>query len=284
MKTHFFEYRTTVLFIISLTLILCSGCAGFISNETNLEPDTFSRDQYEKVGTVDIQTQNWNWFFRSSAEERKQKIEQQLRKTAEAEFEEDIILKTEISSGKWNPASLIMLFSTAGFVEDAYMQASVWKLKNIPVYGTRYVVIPEDNYTDERGFMLVEYKTREELEKELLEAYNRDDFDEISMKKRQKRLPETGKIFVTIGREDITNAISRWFSFVCTHNDRTIFRTRGIEDIPYVYGTDKLWWNDMSYNVGPVWDGELDLKIHDSYQNRDFNFKIVKEVYEITEE
>lgn len=222
-----------------------------------------------------------------SAEERIEALEQLAEEKARAQYGENIYVVTERISGKWNPASLLMFFSTIGFVEDSEIEASVWK--KLPekaaeeplVYGYRYIVIPEDDYSGDWGFMQVEYKTRAQLIEILNQSLCSGEITAQTFDHRMERLPDTGKIFITLAREEITNAISRWFTFSCTWNGKTVFKKRGIEDIPYVYGTDKLWWNDMSYNIGPAWDGELLLRIEDSFRDEVFNFKVVKERYVI---
>ena len=273
--------------ILLITISLClSACAGFDTRPDALPPGA----DYEKLGTVSASQTNWNWLFLMSADERLSALEKLALNKAESEYGDDIIVVTENADGKWNPASLLMLFNTIGFVEDSTIEMSVWRKRPVPKieatpvkYGYRYVVVPAADYKGDWGFMQVEYKTREQLESSLAEQLESGEIDETNYNKRISKLPDTGKIFITLAREEITNAISRWFTFTCTWNGKTIFRKRGVEDIPYVYGTDKLWWNDMSYNVGPAWDGELLLNINDSYRDEVFSFKVIKEKYIIEE-
>ena len=265
---------------------MLSACAGLNLGLNNLPPGS----DYERVGTVSAEQTYWNWFYQMNADERLAGLEKAAQKQAEEQFGDDAVIVIEEADGSWSPASLLMLFNTLGFVEDSRVTASVWKRKPEPEiqeppvsYGYRYVVVPEGNYEGEWGFMHVEYKTREQLETVLDGKRDSGEIDNSAYERGISRLPQTGKIFITLAREDITNAISRWFAFTCTWNGKTVFRKRGIEDIPYVYGTDRLWWNDMSYNVGPEWDGELNLRIEDSYRNEVFNFKVIRERYIIEE-
>ncbi|HAK45397.1 MAG TPA: hypothetical protein DCO79_05700 [Spirochaeta sp.] len=272
-----------VIFIIIIVSSF-TACAGF--NE--LKPGKQPGSDYEQIGSVSAGITTWNWFFQMSAGERIAALEALAAEKAAIEFGDDVIIVTETADGSWNPASLLMLFSTIGFVEDSSIEVSVWRKRPEPqlpqvLYGYRYAVVPEADYNGDWGFMEVEYRTREQLMTALEESFNKDEFSEESYKRRINRLPDTGKIFITLARKEITNAISRWFTFTCTWNGRTVFRKRGIEDIPYVYGTDRLWWNDMSYNVGPAWNGELLLRIDDSYREEVFNFKVIKEKYIIVD-
>ncbi len=277
-----------LLIAAAVLTVLMSGCTTLQSGTSD---DDFNADNtYEKIGTVEEKAVNWNWFFSPGEAERTNRLEENARKKAEAEYGKDIILRTESVSGSWNPASLLMLFSTLGYVEDAEISISVWKKRPEPEpaaadihYGIRYVVIPEEDYTTPSEFMIVEYRTREQLEDELYEQLEQGKFSEEDLEKRQARLPETGRVFITLGREDISNAISRWFTFTCTYGDETVFRKTGTEDIPYVYGTDRLWWNDKSYDINLDWDGELVLTAEDSYQHKTYNFRIVRERYIIEE-
>lgn len=269
----------------------------FITACTTLEDSAADRDSrptenYELAGRVNVSTENWNWLFLQSGEELAEKLKKSAEEKAAELYGPEAVIMIEHINGSWNPKSLLMLFNTLGFVENAELEASVWRpapkkpeLAPEPElkYGIRYRVIPAENYSSPEGFTEVVYKTRQQLETELAEAFSRGDFSEEDYEKKKSRLPETGKIFITLGREDITNAISRWFTFTCTYEDRTVFRKRGTEDIPYVYGTDKLWWNDKSFKIDTAWDSELLLTIKDSYQNKDFDFRIVKERYVITE-
>ena len=275
--------RKSIL-LLTISVITLTGCATLISDAPELSSPELQG--YEKVGNVSADNVYWNWLFQKDAEERRDKLMQTAAEKAAKEYGEEAIILLEKAEGKWSPKSLLMLFSTIGYVEDASLEASVWLPETPPVpeappvkYGIRYVVIPEENYTSDTQFMLVEYKTKDQLETELTTLFKNDKLTEESFFKKKSRLPEVGEIFVTLGREDITNAISRWFTFSCFYNGERIFRYRGTEDIPYVYGTDKLWWNDMSYRVDKEWDGELVFQAEDSYQNRVFNFRIVKERY-----
>ncbi|MDC7123962.1 MAG: hypothetical protein PQJ46_00245, partial [Spirochaetales bacterium] len=161
----------------------------------------------------------------------------------------------------------------------------VWRVKKEkptpqPIeYGIRYIVIPEENYKNENGFMTVEYKTSEEVSNELEERFSNGKISQKVFEKRLSKIPKVGRIKITLGRENINNAISRWFIFTCIYNDEIIFNKHGIEDIPYVYGGDRLWWNDKSYNVNEPWDGELKLNVKDNYQDKVYRFKIIKERY-----
>ncbi len=264
---------------ILIIIILLAGCATLpVRKPSEAAPP----EGYEKIGTVDAELRTWNWLFMQKSGERLEELKRTATQNAKAEYGEDILLITESTVGKWNPLSLLMVLGAAGFVEDAKIQASVWSPlpKN---YGYRYAVIPEGDYNGDWGFMKVEYRTRDQLIEQMDAKLESGEIKQSSYNLRFKKLPATGKIFITLGRQEIKNAISRWFTFTCTWNGKTVFRKRGIEDIPYVYGTDRLWWNDKAYNVGPAWDGELKLVIEDSYRNEVFNFKVIKQRYVIEE-
>lgn len=269
-------------------LILLSGCASLTDTERLIDREPPAG--YERLEDVEAELQSWNWFFRKSGSELAGELEQIAGEKASELYGPEAVVKIEALNSTWNPKSLLMLFNLIGFVEDAEIRASVW-LPEIPApepepdpeYGIRYRVIPAENYSSPGGFMDVVYKTRAQLEEELNESFAEGEFSEEDYSRKKSRLPGAGRIFVTLGREDITNAISRWFTFTCTYNGKTIFRKRGTEDIPYVYGTDKLWWNDKSFDLDTDWDNELNLEIADSYQNRIYYFRIVRERYIIEE-
>ncbi len=280
---YFYMQMRTILFFTVLAVIL-TGCST-LSLEISRDTDDFM-EKYEQVGKISAEKTCWNWLFLKSKEERSTELKDILTEKARNEYGEDAVISLETAEGQWSPASLLMLFSLLGFVEEASMEAAVWKPapegepEISPVeYGFRYAVIPDENYADETGFMIVEYKTRDQLVQELSTLFENSDIDENTYKKRQSRLPETGQIFVTLGREEITNAISRWFTFSCVYNDKTLFRKKGTEDIPYVYGTDKFWWNDLNFKVNTEWEGRLRFTVEDNYRNETYYFSIVRERY-----
>ncbi|MDC7225593.1 MAG: hypothetical protein PQJ61_02385 [Spirochaetales bacterium] len=271
--------RITTFTITITTILFFASCAGFDNRQGDDSPGA----DYERIGTVNADLTHWNWFYRLSIDERREALVELAAEKAREQFGYDVIIRTETLEGRWNPKSLLMLLGAIGNVEDSAIEASVWKKRAEPEheYGYRYAVIPAADYKGDWGFMQVEYKTREQLIADLDKKLAAGEITEESYNYRLSRLPDTGKIFITLAREEITNAISRWFTFTCTWKGKSIFRKRGIEDIPYVYGTDKLWWNDMSYNVGPAWDGELKLEIYDSFREELFSFRVVKERYTI---
>lgn len=282
------------LIIFSIILILFSGCASLISEETpgrQFIPESAGDAGLEYAGIVSSELTSWNWFFQSSSEERKAELEKAALTAARKQYGDDAVIKPESSNGNWSPASLLMFFGAAGFVENAELTASVWLPAPPPEpipepeppvnIGIRYRVIPEHEYTSDTEFTTVVYKPLEELAAQLKTDFDSGKLTETQLTKRRSRLPGAGTVFITYGRTELTNAISRWFRFTLTRNGERIFKKRGIEDIPYVYGNDKLWWNDRSYDIDADWTGSLNLIIEDQFQNKFYYYQIVREEYEI---
>ena len=264
-------------------LLFLAGCTT-LDNSAVTEKAS-GPEGYRYAGSIEIEKQYWNWLFLTKRKDRLDELEKLAWKKAAEQYGDDSLITVDDVNGQWNPRSLLMFLDAAGFVEDAGLKASVWLPEEEPPaeaeveYGIRFRVIPEEDYSSPAGFTNVVYKTREQLETELAAAFAQGDFDEEYYGKKVSRLPESGQIFVTLGREDITNAISRWFTFSCNYKGKTIFRIRGTEDIPYVYGTDRFWWNDKSFKIDFDWEDELLLEINDSYQDKTYNYRIVRERY-----
>jgi hypothetical protein len=290
MRLRFFSIS-----IIGILLIfLFTGCASLVTGETAgrpVLPVPENETPLDYVGEVKNSLTNWNWFFQSSAEERRALLEQTALAEAVELYGDAAVIKPEVVNSSWNPASLLMLLGAAGFVEDTKITASVWlpASESIPEpapaarTGIRWVVVPATEYTNSSEFTTVEYKTADQLRDELNEAFAGGKLSETDLAKKHSRLPKAGTVFITYGRTELTNAISRWFNFTLFHNGKQIFKKRGTEDIPYVYGNDKLWWNDMSYKVEQEWTGSLELLIEDKFQNKIYEYKIIREVYIISD-
>ncbi|MBI9108202.1 MAG: hypothetical protein JEZ04_15740 [Spirochaetales bacterium] len=277
-----------------LAVFFLNGCVNLVSNDPggkNPILEKASETSLVYAGEVKSSLTNWNWFFQKSSEERRELLEQKALAEAVRLYGNKAVIKPEIVEGRWNPASLLMLLGVAGFVEDAEITASVWlpapeispEPKQAAKTGIRYVVVPAAEYTSSAEFTTVEYKPRETLIEELKASFATGEITEEALKKQLSRLPASGMLFITYGRTELTNAISRWFEFTLLQDGETIFNKRGTEDMPYVYGHDKLWWNDKSYKVNNEWIGSLDLKIEDRFQDKIYKFKIIREEYVITD-
>ena len=274
-----------ILPALLLSAFLLTGCASLVTDDTPGQQDTIPAAELMRAGEVESSLCSWNWLFLTSAEQRRAALEDLALLAAREEYGPDAKIRVESVSGRWSPASLLMLFGGAGFVEDAGITASVWLPAPPPAEPEpevrtvlRYSVLPAAEYTSNTEFTTVEYRPRAELEAELKEALENGKLSGEDFEKKLGRLPETGRIDITYGRSDLTNAISRWFTFSLSYDGKRIFRKRGIEDIPYVYGNDKLWWNDRSYGLDLDWEGRLELEIEDKYQDKIYFFSIIREV------
>jgi len=277
-----------------LAIFSYTGCASLVTENTEgrpILPEPASEIELVLAGEVKVELTSWNWFYQTSEEKRRGHLEQAALTEAAGLFGPEAVIKPESITGRWSPASLLMLFAAAGFVEDAEIIASVWlpapekavEPEPVVLTGVRYLVVPEDEYTSSTEFTTVQYKPLEELSFDLETAFDAGKISEAELSKRRSRLPKAGTVLITYGRTELTNAISRWFSFTLMHNGEQIFRKRGTEDIPYVYGNDKLWWNDKTYKVEIEWTGSLNLVIEDKFQSKIYNYKIIREEYIISD-
>ena len=188
---------------------------------TLIKPESFipgkNLKTLEYAGDITAELRSWNWLFLTGPEERWARIEAQAQTRAEELYGSDAVIKIELISGRWHPASLVMLFGLAGFVEDARIEATVWlpvpepEPESEPVI--RYRVIPDADYSSKEEFTTVEYRDRDMLAQELERAFEQGELDEEALEKKLSGLPAGGTVFITYGRTDITNAISRWFTF-----------------------------------------------------------------------
>ncbi len=279
--------KQTALILIPILILITASCTSFITGE---KPSSYSlpagpvSDDYEYAGNIDAGLRSWNWLFLKSSEERRSELERQAAELAADKYGDDAKIKTETVTGRWSPFSLVMLLGSLGYVEDAALTASVW----LPVppppepvvvepLRIRYRIIPEREYNSDTEFFIIDYRDTEQLQNGLTEELAAGKISASDYQKKQAKLPDVGRLSVTLGRIELSNAISRWFTFTVKHNGITVLRKRGIEDIPYVYGNDKLWWNDLSYDIDSDWEGELQLQIEDSYQEKIYNYTIIKE-------
>lgn len=284
MKTTGHTIQRLFALLTILSILLLSGCASLVTEGAEKSRIVSGSQETEGLiyaGEVTAELRSWNWLFKSSPEERRERLEQQALLQAREQFGGEARIKVELISGRMNPLSLLMLFGLAGFVEDTLLEASVWlpapepEPEEEPV--PRYRVIPEADYSSPKEFTTVTYKDRSMLEEELRETHAREGFSSKELERRLSDLPAAGMLQITYGRSEITNAISRWFTFTLTHEDAQIFKKRGVEDVPFVYGTDNLWWNELSYKIDEEWDKELQLIIEDNYQEKTYRFRIIKE-------
>jgi hypothetical protein len=279
-----------------LLLIVLTGCSSLVTD--NYEPGRIIpgdelTENYIYVGEVKEEILNWNWLFQSSSAERRMLLEEQAQSKAEELFGKGAVIKPELLSGRWHPASLLMILGAAGFVEESMIEASVWlpapkteapppEEKPAPETAIRYRIIPEADYTLPTEFITVDYKDREMLEAELSLTFSKGEITIEDRKRKQSALPGAGMLYITYGRSELTNAISRWFTITLLEGNKLLLKKRGFEDIPYVYGNDRLWWNDLAYKLNSEWEKELQLIVEDSYQNKTYRFRIIREEYELT--
>ena len=156
-------------------LLFLSGCTSLVTDaydpgrvRSGGAPD----EGLEYAGEVSAELVNWNWLFQQDPEQRLELIKQQALEQADEKYGSEAVVKLELLSGRWHPATLLMLFGALGFVEEAEVEASVW----LPVEeteapaaetGFRYRVIPDTDYYSDAEFTKVEYKTAEQLTEEL---------------------------------------------------------------------------------------------------------------------
>ncbi len=139
-----------------------------------------------------------------------------------------------------------------------------------------YSIEPEELIRDNYGYIGIKYLTHE-MEKEkisiLLSKKNasREDFE-----KAYKRIPEYGYIVLSIGRQDLMHANTKWYSCTVKKNGNTVFDYRGKEGIPNIKGRDGNWWNIVKLPVNNEIDSELTVYIKDIKTDKSYSFKVMR--------
>jgi hypothetical protein len=172
-----------------------------------------------------------------------------------------------------------------GFVEDARLTASVFLPgpaesepdPELTPIRYRYEVIPEEEYHSSREYTEVVFRTREMLEAEIDAALAEGIISPDDAREQRDDLPPGGAIRVSLGRSEINNAISKWFTFTLRVDQRQIFSRRGREDIPYVPGGDKLWWNEIYLPLEEELTPPYELEVRDRFQNTVYRFTVVRQ-------
>ena len=267
-----------------LLILLLPGCVSL--PPTSPEPPL--RNAWEKAGEVEIKRRFWNWFFQPSREVRRELLFGEARRRARELYGVEAEILVEELRGSWHPLSLAMGADLLGFVEEGDLKASVGVPAPPPPPAAkppveqprkityRYPVHPAAPYDSRREYTRVEFKSRLMMEQELRELQERGEVSGEDMEERIAELSPGGAVCVSLGRSEIENAISKWFTFTLTKGDEVLFSRRGEEDIPYVPGSDKLWWNDLVLPVRSAEEPPFELEISDRFQDKVYRFTIFK--------
>ncbi|MBI9102901.1 MAG: hypothetical protein JEY99_10830 [Spirochaetales bacterium] len=286
------KYFTGFFIIIALL----TGCTTI----TNGSPEAkkFAKGGYEEKGRIEINEQGWNWFFRKAENLDPTYLKHSALLAARDKYGEDaeILIETQVES--WNPLSLVMLLNSLGWVEDTFLTASVWVPLPPPVVEPpplppepekepepvikqlirrSYKVVPEAEYVLDSEFTKVVYRPAEAIESILKLQLDMHEISSEEWEERTEKVPAGGRILISLGRTDLENAISRWFRYSLFQGDTRLFRRRGLEDIPYVPGNDKLWWNDVDLDIKQEWESPLTFIIEDQYQEKTYAYQIIRE-------
>lgn len=266
--------------LIALVLLFLSGCATIPPTPEELG----SRAGWHRVGEVRVEERGWNWFFSPGWEVRRAEIIRMLEQRAVAMYGEDAEIQIVEMEGRWNPLSLLMVVGAAGIVEDVKAVASVWlPVEEIPrpepeveveerFY--RVVVQPYGNYNSSSEYTRVGYKTQKMLERELSEEYDRGELSAEEFEERLQTLPSGGALMVSLGRTEMFNVISKWFTFSLLQGEEVLVSMDGWDDIPYIPGSDSLWWNELVLPMEVYLEPPFEFHIVDRFQNKSYTFSI----------
>ncbi len=291
--------RTFFCLLGGVLLLLSAGCVSLTSGA--LTPDETSsfrllQGEWEKVGMVSTSSRGWNWLFKQDPVLSRGTMERETEKEARRVFGETAEIRIEYMEGRWHPLSLLMFLDLLGFVEETTLYVSVWipaspvpesppVEKEEPTLPEKekiivYSVHPLDNYILGSEFTRVEYRSAEMLQASLDRTFEEGEINRDEWEEQTGELPPGGRIGISLGRTELDNAISKWFSFTLMEGNDRIFRKKGVEDIPYVPGSDKLWWNDISFDIKTEWVSPLTFTIYDEYQSSEYEFQILREEYD----
>jgi len=108
------------LIVTILSLILFNGCVS----------GQFHKDLYptggDNIGEVELSDKYWIWFFISpTTGERERRLNEMALQVAREKYGSDVELADVEITSHWHPYSLILYFSTLGFVEQANLKAKV---------------------------------------------------------------------------------------------------------------------------------------------------------------
>lgn len=255
---------------------------------TPWEADGSGPEQWESAGTLSVEARSWNWFFASSPEERLRKMLARAEEAAAEAWGPEARVQVRFAESRWHPLSLVMLLDLLGFVEETRLEFQVWVPagREAPeprqrISQPKYRVEPREDYTTASEFTLVTYKSALQLLDDLQLRAAEESLTERELELQKNRIPAGGIIYITLGRAEAQNAISRWFLFTLEEGGKRHFRRRGIEDIPYIPGGDRLWWNDLEFEVKDPWTSPLDLTIQDDFLRKTYYYQVIREEDEL---
>ncbi len=265
----------------ALLVILLAGCVSL--GDTAVSPAVPA--EWVKAGEITLDRRFYNLFFRPPGGMRKELLTAAAREEARRIYGPEARIEIIGLSGKWHPLSLLMALDLAGFVEDARLTASVFLPEPLPPppepekepIRYRYEVIPDAEYHSSREYTEAVFRTREMLEAEIEAALKEGLITPDDAREQREDLPAGGALRVSLGRTEIDNAISKWFTFTLKGENRQIFSRRGREDIPYVPGGDKLWWNEIYLPLEEELTPPYELEVRDRFQNKVYRFTVVRQ-------
>jgi len=250
------------------------------------------QEGWDLVGEVVVERQFWNLFFQPSPSIRQELLKAEAQNDARKAFGNEAVIEVIKIDSQWNPMSLLLVADLIGFVEDTILTAAVY-LPTPPVTAEpepepepepekviiyHYPVSPEEGYTDSTEYTIVDFMTKEMMIQDINQLHEEGVLSENDRDEKLAELHPGGAVYVSVGRKDIDNAISKWFQFRLTKDGSEIFTKRGVEDIPYVPGSDKLWWNEILLPIKTDEAPPFEFTIVDSFQESTYVFSITKEV------
>ena len=264
-----------------LLVILFTGCVSLGEKA----PSSTVPAEWVKAGEISLERRFWNFFFQPPGKMRRELLTAAAREEARRRYGSDARIEITGLTGRWHPLSLLLGGDILGFVEDARLTASVFlpgpaesePLPEVTPVRYRYEVIPEAEYHSPREYTEVVFRTREMLEAEIDAALAEGIISPEDAREQRDDLPPGGALRVSLGRSEINNAISKWFTFILRVDQRQIFSRRGREDIPYVPGGDKLWWNEIYLPLEEELTPPYELEVRDRFQNTVYRFTVVRQ-------
>lgn len=277
-KLHRFGRSLVVVFLL---ILFFSGCVSLRDTASSSDVPA----EWVKAGEVVMERRFWNFFFQPPGKIRRELLTAAAREEARRIYGPEARIEITGLSGRWHPLSLLLAADILGFVEEARLTASVFlpgpaepePEPEVRPVRYRYEVIPGEEYNSSREYTHVVFRTREMLEGEIEAALAEGLISPDDAREQRDDLPPGGALRVSLGRSEINNAISKWFTFTLRVNGRQIFSRRGREDIPYVPGGDKLWWNEIYLPLEEELTPPYELEVRDRFQNTVYRFTVVRQ-------
>jgi hypothetical protein len=115
------------------------------------------------------------------------------------------------------------------------------------------VVDPADGYTDELGYVRLEYRAADA---------------------RSTTDPAPARIVVHIGRRALLDANTAWYTVVVSEEAKELLRVAGEEGIPNVKGPDGNWWSEIPLDLPRPPARQTEVRVDDTRSGRSYLFTI----------